>query len=102
MGISTRNSKKRDRQTGEKALDLPARSRFGEGRAQPLSHEIQTVRRATQKIFLKSGKSKSLTLTLIMEVTMKIKNKKCKECNKTKSIDKFYKNSKTKDGFSKK
>ena len=41
MGISTRNSKKRDRQTGEKALDLPARSRFGEGRAQPLSHEIE-------------------------------------------------------------
>jgi hypothetical protein len=41
MGISGRNSKKRDRQTGEKALDLPARSRFGEGRAQPLNHEIQ-------------------------------------------------------------
>lgn len=31
-----------------------------------------------------------------------MKNKKCKECNKTKSIDKFYKSSKTKDGFSKK
>jgi hypothetical protein len=37
MGISGKNSKKRDRQAGEKTLDLPARSRFGEGRAQPLS-----------------------------------------------------------------
>jgi hypothetical protein len=41
MGKSGRNSEKRDRQTGEKALDLPARSRLGEGRAQPLNHETQ-------------------------------------------------------------
>jgi len=43
MGISAGNSKKRDRQTGEKALDLPARSRFGEGRAQPFIRETQTI-----------------------------------------------------------
>jgi hypothetical protein len=37
MGKSSRDSKKRDRQTGEKALDLPARSPAlrDEGRAQP-------------------------------------------------------------------
>ena len=41
MEKGSRNSKKRNRRTGEKALDLPARSRFGEGRAQPLNHETQ-------------------------------------------------------------
>jgi hypothetical protein len=52
MGISGRNSKKRDRQTGEKALDLPARSRFGEGRAQPLNHETQGLQVHAKIYFL--------------------------------------------------
>jgi len=34
MEISGRDSKEQDRQTGEKALDLPALSRLGEGRAE--------------------------------------------------------------------
>jgi hypothetical protein len=41
MGKGGRNLEKRDRQTGEKALDLPARSRLGEGRTQPFDHETQ-------------------------------------------------------------
>jgi hypothetical protein len=43
MGKGGRNLEKRDRQTGEKALDLPARSPAlrDEGRAQPFDHETQ-------------------------------------------------------------
>ena len=38
-----KESVKWNRQAGEKALDLPARSRFGEGRAEPLSDKIRKL-----------------------------------------------------------
>ena len=44
MEIHGRNPKKRDRQAGEKALDLPARSRFGEGRTQPFTYGTRGLR----------------------------------------------------------
>jgi hypothetical protein len=43
LGKGAEDSEKRNRQAGEKALDLPARSRFGEGRAEPLDNSIRTL-----------------------------------------------------------
>jgi hypothetical protein len=43
LGKGAEDSEKRNRQAGEKALDLPARSRFGEGRAEPSNNSIQTL-----------------------------------------------------------
>ena len=43
LGKGAEDSGKRNRQAGEKALDLPARSRFGEGRAEPLNNYIQRL-----------------------------------------------------------
>jgi len=40
VGKGAEDCKKRNKQAGEKALDLPARSRFGEGRAEPLTNYI--------------------------------------------------------------
>jgi hypothetical protein len=41
-----------NRQAGEKALDLPTRSRFGEGRAEPLNHYIETFQGHERITFL--------------------------------------------------
>ena len=43
LGKGEEDSEKRNRQAGEKALDLPARSRFGGGRAKPLNNYVQTL-----------------------------------------------------------
>jgi hypothetical protein len=39
------DSEKRNKQAGEKALDLPARSRFGEGRAEPSNDWIMFLKK---------------------------------------------------------